>query len=214
VKESTKKKIIHQTGAFAIMILGAFAVFSSVTIMNKFIVQQEKSDISAPITFDVPPPVKKIEKRDQTEVKPRPVRSYNHNLAPIPQLEGNLSGISIDLPEFSADNTSAVAESLLGDLEGVAMTEESVDQLPVFKKMKITYPERAKQREIEGKVSVSVLIGTDGTVVKFKILDSNPPGVFDEAVREAVPYWTFKPAQYQGRPVQIWVTIPIPFKLT
>ncbi|MBN2444575.1 MAG: energy transducer TonB [Spirochaetales bacterium] len=208
-----KQKIKNKIGAFSIMILGTFSVLFSVTVMNNFIVKQDKKDLTTPITFDVPPPVKKIEKQDPTEVKPRPVRSYERNLAPIPQLPGSLSNISVDLPDFEAENTSGLAEKLLGDLEGVAMTEDSVDTLPVPKQMQITYPERAKQREIEGKVRVSLLIGTDGKILKFKILDSNPPGIFDEAVRNAVAYWIFEPARYQNNPVQIWVTIPIPFKL-
>ena len=74
-------------------------------------------------------------------------------------------------------------------------------------------PERAKQREIEGEVRVSVLVGRDGRVKRMKVLEASPPGVFEEVVLNTVGNWTFRPASYDGEPVESWVTIPIPFRL-
>jgi protein TonB len=107
-----------------------------------------------------------------------------------------------------------VADSLLGDLDNVALTEDAVDQPPEIRtRIPPEYPERAQQREIEGRVVVAVLVGVDGQVQQLQINESTPPGVFDDAVLAAVRQWTFEPAQYQGNPVETWVNIPIPFSL-
>lgn len=52
--------------------------------------------------------------------------------------------------------------------------------------------------------------GTVGAVEVIKSLQSGPNGL-DEAAIKAVKHWKFIPAKYQGKPVAVWVTIPIKF---
>lgn len=89
-----------------------------------------------------------------------------------------------------------------------------VDQLPmtVFR-MKPLYPFRAKRLGIEGSVSVKFLVDAAGRVSRVTILESNPPGIFDESVLKALPSWEFTPGELGGNAVNTWVSTVIQFDL-
>jgi protein TonB len=89
-----------------------------------------------------------------------------------------------------------------------------VDQLPmtVFR-MKPLYPFRAKRLGIEGNVRVKFLVDAAGRVSHVNILESNPPGVFDESVLKALPSWRFTPGELGGKAVNTWMSTVIQFEL-
>lgn len=192
---------------------GSIAVFGSVFLLNRIIVSHDELNTERHVVFTVEQQKQKIEPPRRMENRQKREPREDISLAPVPRFEGNLSDISVELPTFSTQAMQSLAESLLGDLDDVVMTEETVDEKPVPKQRAIVYPERAKQMKIEGEVVVSALIGIDGRIKKMKILESRPAGVFDNVVREMIPSWTFEPAKYKNRNVQLWVTIPIKFNL-
>lgn len=197
-----------------IWFIGIALVFVGVPLLNRFEVVREKTESGAIVDFTVPASPPQPEKRERPPEQKRIIKSDQPALAPLPNVGGSLSGIVVEMPEYTPGGVTEVSESILGDLDkDIVMTEDSVDKKPVVRTRSLEYPERAKQRDIEGKVVVSVLIGTDGRVKNMKILESNPPGVFDEAVLRSVPRWTFDPAQYKNRSVKVWATIPIDFSL-
>lgn len=206
-----KKSITKSIGIGFITLIGSFMVFSWVVIMNNFVTSPDRIKKVSSISFVVP----QTEKKEKTPPKPKREKKARKSnavdLAPLPNLGESFSGIALDLPNFVGEG--AVNSSLLGDLENVSMTENSVDTAPIPKNLKVNYPERAKQRNLEGSVLVSVQVSDKGKVSQIEILESSPPGVFDEAVKEASKSWTFTPGKYQGLPISTWVNIPIPFKL-
>lgn len=209
VDETLLRRIV----ALIVMIIGSTVVFGTVVLMNRETNPPEKEKIGSVVDFTVTTPRQETERRDPPPQQRSTQSSDQPALAPLPDLGGGLSSIQVAMPEFEPNVLGASPESLLGDFENVVMTDDSVDEKPAVLSSPLIYPKRAKQREIEGKVVVSVLIGTEGRVKEIKILESQPPGVFDEAVLEALPNWMFSPAKYQNRPVQIWVTIPLDFSL-
>jgi periplasmic protein TonB len=76
---------------------------------------------------------------------------------------------------------------------------------------KPVYTDWLREARIEGKVLLRVLVGTDGLVKKV-VVESGPKGL-DAAAVEAVRRWTFRPGLSDGRPVEVWVAIPILFRL-
>ena len=60
------------------------------------------------------------------------------------------------------------------------------------RKVKPKYPREAEDAHIEGRVRVRLTIEVNGSVSDSKILLSEPPGVFDAAVMEAVVQYEFK----------------------
>lgn len=72
-----------------------------------------------------------------------------------------------------------------------------------------TYPEFAREAQIQGKVILHVLVGKDGRVKNVKVI-RGVTGLNDVAV-EAVKKWVFKPALSNNKPVAVWVEVPVDF---
>jgi periplasmic protein TonB len=75
----------------------------------------------------------------------------------------------------------------------------------------MSYPEIAIQANIEGRVSVKVLVGTDGNVIRVSSISG--PDVFHDEVRSKAPNLKFTPGLQNGKPVKVWVTVPFNFRL-
>lgn len=78
----------------------------------------------------------------------------------------------------------------------------------------LVYPAEAKQNRIEGVVRVAYDVTVDGTVENARVVESNPPGVFDAAALDAVRKWRFHPAVRDGKVVATRNMVsPVKFKL-
>jgi TonB family protein len=71
------------------------------------------------------------------------------------------------------------------------------------------YPDMAREVDVEGRVIVRVLVGTDG--VPRRVIAVSGPKLLMGAAVEGVRRWRFKPATTNGSPVEVWVEIPIVF---
>lgn len=76
----------------------------------------------------------------------------------------------------------------------------------------LIYPEKAKKDGIEGRVILRVLVDTDGSVRKALIQHSDSK-LLNQAAIDAVKETKFTPALKNGKPIMVWVSIPINFKL-
>lgn len=54
------------------------------------------------------------------------------------------------------------------------------------------YPEEAAEECIEGNVLLRFRVGDDGFAVDIEIIESEPPGIFDEASLKNVARWRFE----------------------
>ena len=81
----------------------------------------------------------------------------------------------------------------------------------VLVKVSPIYPDSAKAAGIEGLVVIAGLIGIDGSVEGYKIIKSIP--ALDQAAIDALLQFKFKPAEYYGILVKVWMTIPFTFRL-
>lgn len=75
------------------------------------------------------------------------------------------------------------------------------------------YPVGLLQREIEGSVTVRVLIGTDGRVRQVQILRTTDPDFAKATEKQAIRAWRFKPATRDGVPVEDWQTLTVRFDI-
>lgn len=75
------------------------------------------------------------------------------------------------------------------------------------------YPEIAKRAGIQGRVILNVLVNKNGNVDSVNVLKSLGESGCDEAAIAAVQAVQWKPAKFQGQPVNVWVGIPVVFKL-
>lgn len=87
-----------------------------------------------------------------------------------------------------------------------------VEELPeAIGKVPPKYPLVARKAGVDGTVLVQALVGRDGRVHDTRIVKSIP--MLDTAAVEAVRQWTFKPALAKGKPVAVWVAVPVRFTL-
>jgi TonB family protein len=77
--------------------------------------------------------------------------------------------------------------------------------------LKVEYPESAQKQGIQGKVVIKVLISKSGEVTETEIVSSIPE--LDAYAIAAVKKLKFKPGKYKGKPVDVWVRIPINFEI-
>jgi protein TonB len=89
---------------------------------------------------------------------------------------------------------------------GMAATEDFISQ-------NLRYPAKAKENGIQGRVTAKFVVKKDGTVVGIQILKGVDPILDKEAIRVigAMPKW--KPGEQDGKPVNVWFTLPINFTL-
>lgn len=86
------------------------------------------------------------------------------------------------------------------------------DEAPkMLSTIKIAYPKEAKKNGISGTVTVSVLISKTGLVEEAEVVDGIPE--LDEAAVKAIKKVKFKPGKHKGKPVNVWMDIPVRFDI-
>ena len=75
----------------------------------------------------------------------------------------------------------------------------------------MNYPALARDNGLQGKVTVKVLVGPDGSVIKVGSLTG--PEIFYDEVKEKSRELRFTPGLQSNKPVKVWVHVPFNFKL-
>lgn len=75
------------------------------------------------------------------------------------------------------------------------------------------YPERAVQRQVQGKVFVKFEIKTDGTTTDFSVFNEVDPDLAVEALRVVRSATNWVLATLKGMPVSAVFRVPVSFNL-
>ncbi|MBU2499418.1 MAG: energy transducer TonB [Proteobacteria bacterium] len=75
------------------------------------------------------------------------------------------------------------------------------------------YPRLARRRGYEGTVVLEVLVNRLGKVDELRLFQSSGYGVLDRAAVTAVKSWLFEPGMRGDEKVDMWVKIPVRFRL-
>ncbi len=78
----------------------------------------------------------------------------------------------------------------------------------------IKYPEQAVKQGIEGTVYLRFVVKKDGSVGEVQVTKGVDPLLDQEAVRVIKSLPKFKPGYQGGRPVNVWYSLPLVFKLS
>ena len=79
--------------------------------------------------------------------------------------------------------------------------------------IKPVYPDIAQEAGIEGQVLVQCFIDEKGKVKETIVVKGIPNTGLNESAVQALRKTRFRPAKQRERPVGVWITIPINFKL-
>lgn len=120
------------------------------------------------------------------------------------------------------DSTGSIIDCFHEDSLGIFESADvnpsfvgGVHDLMLFLQHTIRYPSDAREHGLEGKVIVKFYIDLDGSVKDIRILkDGVGGGCAQEALRvcSMMPKWI--PASNKGKPVRMYFTLPITFKLS
>jgi protein TonB len=76
-----------------------------------------------------------------------------------------------------------------------------------------TYPEVAKENNIQGRVIIRFCVTSKGGVSQVSVLKGVDPELDKEAIRVVNTLPAFKPGKQGGKPVPVWYMVPITFTL-
>jgi TonB family protein len=82
------------------------------------------------------------------------------------------------------------------------------------KGIELDYPSEALRRSVEGWVDVSYTVTAEGRVTTVKVLDSNPPGIFDAAATKALTRVRYQPMTQGGKAIAVGTKLRIAFRLS
>ena len=211
----------------------------SVTLREINVVELPPPPITQEAETFIPPPeppasekVTNIPKKDLKAFEPAPVRKESAEEQTV-KTQQELEEINTPVSK-EGDTTGFVYTGELGYVEEKKIEEKIEEKKtePVIDnknyssfevekapdavnlaqiKSSIDYPEIAVQAGIEGRVTVKVLVNKQGRVVDIGKITG--PVVFHDEVSEKVRDLQFTPGLQNGKPVNVWVTVPFSFNL-
>ena len=109
-------------------------------------------------------------------------------------IKTQLSGFDIPRPEL---------EHALTDAQFNGINASDGEYLPIFK-VQPRYPRRALERGIEGYVIVEFTVTKTGAVKDIKVVEANPPKIFNQATINAVQKFKYKPRVVDQTPIEVY----------
>ncbi len=158
----------------------------------------ETIDIPPTQQFEAPPPPSRpsipVESEDEDiaediTIEETELESFEWDAPPPPPAEGpTIRFIPYDEPPVPIGGYSAIQRN-------------------------VHYPEIAQEAGIEGTVIVQAFVDRKGRVQETIILKGIPNTGLDEAAAKAIERTRFRPAKQRDRPVGVWISIPVNFRL-
>jgi len=120
--------------------------------------------------------------------------------------------LTMNMPSIGVPINSGNGPYLGALTQGQGLAGFDTDVIPVVR-VAPAYPRNAKMAKIQGFVTMAVTIDPDGTVSEAKVLESDPPRLFDQSALTAIKRWKFRPKVVNGAPVAQKAKQTIEFKL-
>jgi periplasmic protein TonB len=168
----------------------------------------------------------------KSKPQPKHVKSQPLNKAPSPKpVQVPLQPKTSNSSKASAEQTdeTTTASDLIPDKNGAKTVSKfiehdgaSLSPLETIHEAKPAYrsnpspkyPRIARIRGFQGNVLLEVLVNADGRVDDIKISKSSGYPVLDRSAESTVKQWLFEPGRIGKRKIDMWVRVPIRFKLT
>lgn len=170
--------------------------------------------------FATPPKASNVEPRNTQPVEQpkKPAFGDVHLAAPLVSHKANSTQASDTDPVLEGNTTASSGEPL----GGLASTSPNAPAAPVviggdvkpaqlLKAVPPVYPQIARAQRIAGSVRIDALIDATGKVTTMKVL-SGPP-LLHQAAMESLRQWKYQPAQLDGNPTSMHLTVTIQFRL-
>ena len=130
------------------------------------------------------------------------------------EIESNkTSKVSVADSNTNKVNKDISNEELLESVEQMPTYPGGLKALMQFIGNKLIYPDVARNKGEQGRVVARFVVKKDGTIGDVQILSGVSPELDQEAIRVIKSITGFIPGKQNGKPVNVWYTLPISFKL-
>jgi periplasmic protein TonB len=214
VSENSRSNFTGMTAA--ILVNGSIII---AVALSPLVVEPRKPGpitIGHNIPSDPPPP--KVEPRDSQKAKPvTPIfvpKPVIGTIKPVPapfDISDEPQDISSALDGMGGDDVTETIRDIV-KLPDAPFRAAMRDPLHA-RHFQPEYPLIMLKREIEGTVTIRVLIGTDGRVRQAQILSASEPEFARATERQALKAWRFKPAMRGTDRVEDWQTLTVRFDI-
>ena len=192
--------------------LVATVMLSSTTIRDRI---KDKTIELIPIRVDPPPPPDPLPKpQPQTKAKPSPRIDQPISQVPTDQSKA---------PYFAPPDVLPPIDPGLGTGGGTAIVDPPKPPPPVLTGIEVDpryaanfqplYPPAEQRAGRDGVVTLRVLVGIDGRVVRAEQVQATSDEFWRVTLKQALGRWRFKPATRDGIPYEAWRTMTVRFRL-
>ncbi len=205
--------LLRRLGALGIAVLGTVGVCALSLGMNAQVEKRNEEPVSV---------VKEIAGTPRASAQ-RPSRSRRTGAArqaarkgpsATPLLAAGLEGLDFGLGDAADMALAGATEALVRDLGAAVIDEDAVEVPPRPNRQDPpSFPARARALGLSGHVTLSFVVDVDGSAQDVHVVESEPPGAFDDAAVAAVSEWTFEPGRQEGTPVAVRVRQTLRFAL-
>lgn len=157
-------------------------------------------------------------KPPQKAIKPPVIQKKTTPVEPIPKPDPVKPDTAKQTKELSFNNApelSPVTSSTPVDHKAaINVTQSVLEARPIYRiNPPPSYPFLARKRGYQGHVVLEALINQQGKVIDLRIFSSSGHSILDKAAMASVKKWSFQPGMRGPDKIQMWVRVPIKFKL-
>ncbi|MGW8187203.1 MAG: TonB family protein [Desulfobacterales bacterium] len=181
----------------------------SPTANEKPVETTKKPEKNQSLPKPVPPKTKRQEKRQEPALQDHVPQASLESVPEEPLQASDAQPPPAEEPPTGFEGQSMAASTTQADLPPAVE-----DAIPEYRKNPpISYPTRARRKGYEGTVMLEVLVNRNGRVDDLRVLASSGYEILDRSAVKSVKTWSFKPAKKGNETVDMWVKVPVRFKL-
>ena len=130
-------------------------------------------------------------------------------------VEGQLGGLVADFSLIDSNKRTEIdSDKVFSSVEEMPKFPGGDEALLKYVGMHLNYPKEALRNNVQGKCILKFVVTKIGTIGKIKIVRSLSQECDEEAKRVVRTLPEFFPGRQNGRPVNVWYTLPVTFRLS
>lgn len=149
--------------------------------------------------------------RDYYNIRPKPEQEEPEITERTEDAEGTPHA-EIDVSEVT---TSGPSPELAASTDRFVAFDKRPEPIGGFKAIQraLKYPPKAREAGWKGKVVINALVDKNGRVADTEVLQTSGHAILDQAAIDAIKSTKWNPAMQRDKAVDVWVAIPLNFKV-
>jgi protein TonB len=118
--------------------------------------------------------------------------------------------IDVRVTESTGTPLSALSTSHRSEPAAPIPIGGDVKPAKLLKSVQPIYPQMARAQHVSGNVQIDALIDADGNVSAMKVLSG--PALLRDAALQSLKQWKYQPAELDGKPTSMHLTVMLQFR--